>query len=222
MAEAVRFYFDPLCPWCYQTSRWVRRLEALGEVEVYWRVFSLAIVNGGDEGRAASDTGSAPALRTAVLVRREHDATAVGRFYAAHAAAIHERGQPVDDMATIEESLRSAGLDRSLARRAVADATTWDEVQREHDEVVAAHRAFGVPTIVLNGGDGPAMFGPVIVDVPQDAEALELWKHFSWLVRNGNFAEVKRERTRYPDLESIRRYRQRKAEQAKEARNAAA
>ncbi|TME44255.1 MAG: hypothetical protein E6I55_11230 [Chloroflexi bacterium] len=87
---------------------------------------------------------------------------------------------------------------------------------------MAMHRAFGVPTVVLDDGDGPAIFGPVIFDVPADAEALELWQHFSWLARNTNFAEVKRERTRYPDLESVRRSQQRKAEQASREQSAAA
>ena len=222
MADAIRFYFDPACPWCYQTSRWARRLEALGAVTVDWRVFSLAIVNRGDEGRAVSDTGSAPALRIASLIRREHDSAAVGRFYAAHGEAIHERGEQNDDISVLERALQSSGLDARLARRALEDATTWEDVQREHDDVVAMHRAFGVPTIVLDDGEGPAIFGPVIFDVPADAEALELWQHFSWLARNTNFAEVKRERTRYPDLESIRSYERRKAEQAKREQSAAA
>ena len=222
MADAIRFYFDPACPWCYQTSRWARRLEALGALDIDWRVFSLAIVNRGDEGRAAADTGSAPTLRTTIMIRREHDAAAVGRFYAAHGAAIHERGESIDDIAVLEASLRTAGLDPELARRALADATTWDDVQREHDDVVALHRAFGVPTIVFADGEGPAIFGPVIVDVPADAEALELWEHFSWLARNTNFAEIKRERSRRPDLESVRSYERRKAQQAKHEQSAAA
>ncbi|MEA2670982.1 MAG: hypothetical protein QOG45_1202, partial [Chloroflexota bacterium] len=78
MAEPIRFHLDPLCPWCYQTSRWVRRLEELGEVSVDWAVFSLAIGNKGDEGRAAADTGAAPGLRTLVLVRAEQGAAAAG------------------------------------------------------------------------------------------------------------------------------------------------
>lgn len=222
MAEAIRFYFDPACPWCYQTSRWARRLEALGTLDIDWRVFSLAIVNRDDEGRSASDSGSAPALRTAILIRREKDAAAVGRFYAAHGAAIHERGEQSDDIAVIERSLQTAGLDPGLARRALEDETTWDDVQREHDDVVAAHRAFGVPTIVFDAGDGPAIFGPVIIDVPADTEALELWEHFSWLARNTNFAEIKRERVRYPDLESVRSHERRKAQQARREHIAAA
>lgn len=222
MAEEIRFYFDPACPWCYQTSRWARRLEELGELTVDWRVFSLAIVNRGDEGRAAWDAGSAPALRTAVMVRRLHGGPAVGHFYAAHGAAIHERAEAGDDRTVIERSLRTAGLAPDLVHRAMDDETTWTDVQREHDEVVTQHQAFGVPTIVLDGGEGLAMFGPIVIDVPSDTEARALWQHFAWLARNDNFAEVKRERPRPPDLESVRRWQQRKAEEAKEKQRPAA
>jgi 2-hydroxychromene-2-carboxylate isomerase len=212
MADTVRFYFDPRCPWCYQTSRWVRRLDELGELTVTWAVFSLAIANQGDEGRAASTRGGAPALRTAIALRDAHGNAAVGRFYAALGAAIHERGESADDNAVIDAALLEAGADSSLRERALNDPETWTEVQREHDDVVRTHNAFGVPTIVLGGGTGPAIFGPVIIDVPGDNEAVELWRHVSWLVRNQNFAELKRERSRLPDLESIRRSLRRKAE----------
>ena len=109
MAENIRFYFDPLCPWCYQTSRWARRLDELGVVDVEWRVFSLAIVNGGDEGRSAADTGSAPSLRTAVAVRDAHGNDAVGAFYKALSDARHLRGLPLDDHAVIEASPARGG-----------------------------------------------------------------------------------------------------------------
>ena len=212
MPETIRFYVDPLCPWCYQTSRWARHLESAGEVTIDWRVFSLAIANKGDEGRAAPDSGSAPALRILSMVRAEHGAAAAGRFYAAIGAAVHERGATVDDAAVLTAALREAGLDESISARALRDPSTWDAVQAEHDEVVRTHRAFGVPTIVLEGGD--VMFGPIIVEVPDEREAVELWRHFSWLARNPNFAEVKRERTAAPDLESVRRWRARKASAA--------
>lgn len=216
MSEPIRFHFDPLCPWCYQTSRWVRRLEELGEVSVDWRVFSLAIANRGDEGRADSGAGSAPALRTAIRVREEHGPAAVGHFYATLGAVIHEEergddGPAVDDPAVIAAALQQAGLDPEIAGRAMADPGTWAAVQREHDELVADHRGFGVPTIVLEGGSVPAVFGPVITEVPGDAEAVELWRHVTWLVRYENFSELKRERTRHPDLASVRRWERRRA-----------
>ena len=206
MAQPIRFHLDPLCPWCYQTSRWVRRLEELGEVSVDWAVFSLAIGNKGDEGRAVDDRGAAPGLRTLVLVRAEQGSAAAGRFYAALGDAVHQRGARVDDPEVLTSALREAGLDEGLLGRALADPGTWQQVQEEHDAIVARHRGFGVPTIVLDGGEGAAIFGPVIVDVPEDdTEAVELWRHVSWLVGYENFAELKRERTRVPDLASVRK-----------------
>ena len=57
--------------------------------------------------------------------------------------------------------------------------------------------------MVLDGGDGPAIFGPVISRLPDDEEAVELWRHTSWLVRNGNFAELKRGRANTVDLPAV-------------------
>lgn len=222
MTEQIRFYFDPLCPWCYQTSRWARRLEELGIVEIDWRVFSLAIVNRGDEGRAAADTGSAPALRTAIAVRDAHGNAAVGAFYGAVSDALHQRAEKIDDPAVIEASLREAGLEAALLQRALADPATWEAVQREHDEAVNVHKAFGVPTIILDGGTGPQLFGPVISDIPDDQGAVDLWRHFAWMARNPNVAEIKRDRLPL-DLESIRSWRreQQKREREKQAQPAA-
>src|SRR5579864_5422249 len=114
MPEPVRFHFDPRCPWCYQTSRWMRRLEELGEVTVTWAVFSLAIANHGHEARGQPEQGGAAALRTAIAVRDALDNAAVGRFYAVLGAAVHERGEPVDDVRTIDAALSAAGIDASL------------------------------------------------------------------------------------------------------------
>jgi 2-hydroxychromene-2-carboxylate isomerase len=171
MAEAIRFYFDPLCPWCYQTSRWARHLEQAGEVSIDWAVFSLAIANRGDEGRAAAGSGSAPALRIARALRDAHGNAAAGNFYAALGAAVHERGETVDDPAVIAAALREARVEPDFAGRVLNDPSSWDAVLAEHDDVVAKHAAFGVPTIVLDGGDGPVMFGPIIVEVPDEKEA---------------------------------------------------
>ena len=222
MAENIRFYFDPLCPWCYQASRWARRLDELGVVDVEWRVFSLAIVNGGDEGRAAADTGSAPSLRTAITVRTTHGNAAVGAFYKALSDARHQRGLALDDREVIEASLREAGLEPELLDQALADPSTWEAVQREHDEAVTVHKAFGVPTIVLDGGAGPHLFGPIISDIPDDEGAVDLWQHFVWMARNPNVAEIKRDRLPL-DLESIRLWRREREQrdQEKQAQSAA-
>lgn len=207
MPERVRFHFDPICPWCYQTSRWARRLEELGVIEIDWGLFSLELQNAGDEPEelAAAHVKSGLALRTAVLVRDTAGRAAVGNFYKAIGERVHQRGESLEAPATVEGALADIGLDVTLCGKAAADEDTAEQVSLEHRELCQRTRSFGVPTIVLDGGDGPAIFGPVVTEVPNDEDAVELWRHVSWLVRYENFAELKRDRIAAPDLESVRR-----------------
>lgn len=191
----VKFHFDPRCPWCYQTSRWVRRLEELGEVEADWGVFSLEVVNLPDgEDPHQLEAVSGPALRTAILIRDKEGSQAIGRFYAALGKRIWETAPPAEDMlGAIRESLAEAGFDSSLVDQALEDPSTWEEVLKEHRDLVENTRSFGVPTIRVEGGG--TIFGPVISELPNDEDAVELWRHVSWLAAYENFSELKRDRT---------------------------
>jgi hypothetical protein len=196
-------YVDPFCPWCYQTARWARRLEELEVVELSWGFLSLEIQNAGD-GHIDIDshTRSVPAMRVALLVREQLGQAAAGRFYAAVSARMHERDEQLRRLETMEGALADCDLDPELATRALADRGTATRLMAEH--VALSERGFGVPTIVLDREDGPAMFGPVIPRVPNDEDALELWEHVSWIIRNANVYELKRNRSEYPDLEGLR------------------
>lgn len=207
MPERIRFYFDPICPWCYQTSRWARRLEELGVIEIDWGLFSLELQNAGNEPEelAAAHVKSGLALQTAVLVRDTAGGSAVGNFYKAIGERVHQRGERLEESATIEAALADIGLDVALCGKATGNEAAREQVSIEHRELCQRTRSFGVPTIVLDDGDGPAIFGPVISEVPTDEDAVELWRHVSWLVRYENFAELKRDRIADPDLESVRR-----------------
>jgi 2-hydroxychromene-2-carboxylate isomerase len=215
--EPIRFHFDPRCPWCYQTSRWASRLEELGEISIDWAFFCLEVVNlpeGGDP--LAVDARSGPALRTATLLRERLGPGAVGDLYSALGMRVWESELPmeVNDLDGIRASLSEIGADPSLLDEALADRRTWKAVVQEHQALVDRTGAFGVPTIVLDGGDGPAIFGPVIYRLPDDEDAIELWHHAIWLVRHGNFAELKRGRGGLPDLPAME-YRVRKHAEAK-------
>lgn len=85
MTEHIRFHFDPICPWCYQTSRWLKRVAELGEVELSWGLFSLELQNAGDEPEelASAHAQSKLALATAVAVREAGGSDAVGAYYGA-------------------------------------------------------------------------------------------------------------------------------------------
>jgi 2-hydroxychromene-2-carboxylate isomerase len=205
--EPIAFHLDPRCPWCWQTSTWIRHLAGLGVVSVSWGVFCLEIANfpkSFDEFDVARSV-AAPSLRTLVAVRdgsgpgTGHDAA--GAFYAALGTRYFDAEQDLREGATIEGALDDAGLDPAWYRRATDDPATWTTVVDEHHALVAETRSFGVPTIRLDGGAGPAIFGPVISNpVASDDEAVALWHHVSWLTRYDNFSELKRDRTTAPDL----------------------
>jgi predicted DsbA family dithiol-disulfide isomerase len=217
MADQVWFFADPLCPWCYQTSRWMRRLADLGEVDIHWGVFSLELngyLNRADgttrdpvrfePGRARS----AAALRTMVHLRATEGDAAVGAFYWALTDRYFHDLADLADPAVIAGALEAAGLAATRADEAQADPATWDAVRDEHLALVASTKAFGVPTIRLDAADGPAMFGPVIANPPADDDGTrELWTHTRWFIRNPNVTELKRgERVLQPDLAYWRKW----------------
>lgn len=208
MTERIRFVFDPICPWCYQTFRWLQRVAEIGEAELSWGLFSLELQNADSEQEelAAAHARSKLALATAVAVRDQEGADGVGAFYGALGRRVHEVGEPLDEPATVKGALRDADLEPGIADRAHADPAYADRVGIEHRALVERTRSFGVPTMVLDGGEGPAIFGPVVNEPPAtDEETVELFRHVVWLTRHPAFAELKRERDVPPDLESVRR-----------------
>lgn len=223
--ETVRFHFDPRCPWCWQTSVWARRLDKLGELTLEWGVFSLEVINlpeGGDRLALEQTAVSGPALRTALLLRDAEGHAAVGAFYQALGRRLWDEvppPRPEEMPDAVRATLTELGFDPALVDRALADPGTWDRVLAEHDEVVERVGAFGVPMLVLDGGTGPGIFGPVISELPSDEESIELWRHTAWLARHDTFFELKRNRTilKLPALDWTMEQRR----QAQAAKNAA-
>jgi hypothetical protein len=182
-------------------------------VELEWAPFSLEVVNL-EEGKdpRAIQAFSGPPLRTAVLLADAVGADAVGSFYGALGQRMFDAPPPPDDGETwARGALAAAGLSPELCDKALADASTWDRVVDETMRVVERVGRLGVPTLMFDPPDGPAVFGPVISEPPADDEAVELWRHTTWLVRNANFAEFKRKRSSLPDLAMIRWRRDRQA-----------
>ena len=170
--------------------RQVRRVRPVG---VRWRFFSLEEINKGDGTVDWEHGRSAPILRVLALVRRRHGDEGVDRFYTALGRARFEEERELDG-STVEAALEAAGLDRELRAAALADPATQDEVLAEHAAIAERLEAFGVPTIVLEAGEGPGIFGPVLNPVPEGEAAGELWDRVLWLTRLDGFFELKRSR----------------------------
>ena len=218
----ISFAFDPLCPWCWQTSKWIRRVEELGEADVTWGVYSLELAHHAD-GVAAGDplTNGVRGLRTAIAVRDKHGNEAMGAFYAALGTRYFEKLEPYEDASTFHSALEDVGLPAEIYDRAIATKQTFTKLVREHRLLVKETKAFGVPTIRTKGGEGPGMFGPVISEMPSDKEAIEMFDHVVWLIDHDNIAELKRDRVRDLDVERSRQWQRERAARARAKAKAA-
>ena len=144
-------------------------------------------------------------LRTAVKAREVGGNDGIGAYYQAIGHRAFDLVESVDELDTIRAAAVDAGFDASLVDDALADDSTWETLKSEHTILCDETRSFGVPTIRLDGGQGPALFGPVISNPAESTEeAVELWRHVRWLTAYDNFAELKRDRLP-PDLEAYRR-----------------
>jgi hypothetical protein len=211
----VTVYVDPGCPWCFQTARWAAQLEGAGVLDLSWGFLPLEIHNAADrELDLEVHNRAVPSMRVGQLVRDELGPAAAGRYYLEFAGRVHHRDEPIKRFETMRGALTDAGLDEAYAERALADDGTAERLMAEYRLI--ADRAIGVPTFEFDGHGGPTMFGPVIARLPDAAGALDLWRHFEWVVRNQNVYEMKGMRTELPDLEGLRL-----AQERREARLAA-
>jgi len=203
--EKINFHFDPVCPWAWLTSRWATRLEELGEIEIDWRLFSLGVANL-PEGESVPDGPvghSGEALQLLAQARRIGGNRAVARLYTAMGTAAHVRHEKLVESEVLAQAWSEAELEPKQRESASGDPDLWRDVLSDHQAAVAACQAFGVPTLVLDGGKGPGIFGPVITEVPGDAESSELLQDVLRCTRRGYFFELKRDRTGHPPQTAV-------------------
>jgi 2-hydroxychromene-2-carboxylate isomerase len=208
-APDVEFFWDPVCPWAWITSCWVREVQRLRGLDVDWRFISLRMVN---EGRPDADYPASHQevhdrglrlLRVAAAVRADHGRGVVGELYRAYGHAMHnERDRArFDEPAAIVAVLR--GLDLPGEHADAATSTAFDDVIRL-DTTAALERCggnVGTPVISWSPPDGASFFGPVISKAPKGDEALRLWDAISELGANPWFSELKRSTRSAPQFD---------------------
>ncbi|QLL05637.1 DsbA family protein [Mycobacterium vicinigordonae] len=186
----VDFHFDPMCPFAYQTSLWIREVRAQLDVTIGWRFFSLEEVNRieGKKHPWERDWSYGWSLMRIGALLRRTDMDLLDRWYAAIGHELHTLGGKPHDPAVARTLLASIGADESTLDAALADSSTHDEVRAEHQRVVDAG-GFGVPTLFL---DGQCLFGPVLIDPPTGADAVKLWTVVSGMAELPHVYELQR------------------------------
>jgi hypothetical protein len=219
MSDAdIHFYFDPVCPFAWMTSKWVRIVQGQRDYTVDWRFISLRLVNSSVDydrqfppGYEAGHTAGLRLLRVAARTRAGHGRAAAGRLYEAIGTRVFDSAadsEPADDgyrgtRAFVEPILAGAGLPAELAD-ALDDTSLDAEIRRETDEALAlTGKDVGTPIIQFQPPAGVAFFGPVISRLPSEAEAVPLWDNVVGLASFPGFAELKRSLRERPQLRSF-------------------
>ncbi len=200
----LQFYFDPVCPWAYITSRWVTEVRAQRGYDVSWKFISLFMINDergyGEANKAWRDGHFAglQALRVASAARAAAGNDAVDAVYTALGKAIHVDKRRPEQSGGMQNLLRSvlgeAGLNADWA--ASADDELHDEVIRHETKFAleSTGKDVGTPILIFHPGtsEQASFFGPVISKIPRGADATRLWDAVYTLATTSGMAELKR------------------------------
>ena len=176
----VDFHFDVMCPWAYQTSKWIRNVRAQNGLTINWKFFSLEEVNlrEGKKHPWERDWSYGWSMMRIGAILRRQSMDNLDKWYERSGRALHEEGKRPHDPDVARHLLEEIGMDPNIVDESLLDESTHEEIKVDHRRVIDAG-GYGVPTLFF--GDHP-LYGPVLIDPPEGERAMRLWDTVvSWL-----------------------------------------
>ena len=197
----VDFWFDPVCPWAWITSRWMLEVEQVREVDVRWHVMSLAVLNENREGlsdryREAMVKAWAP-VRVLIAAAGRHGDGILLPLYTAMGTRFHNLQQREHDE-VLPAALAEAGADPDLI--GAAESTDYDAAVRASHEHGITRVGNDVGTPIVSVG-GASFFGPIVTPIPRGEAAGQLWDGLLLMAGVPGFYELKRSRDERPSFD---------------------
>lgn len=195
--QTADFWFDPICPWAWMTSRWMLEVEKIRDIDVRWNVMSLAYLNAerdlDEDYRQMMDEAWGP-VRVVMAARAAHGDEVVADLYTALGNRFHLEQKP-RDRATVVAALGEVGLPETLADAMTSTDYDEDLKKEHHAGMDQVGTEVGTPVISVGG---VAFFGPVVSPAPKGDAAGQLWDGVTLVAGVDGFFELKRSRTRDP------------------------
>ena len=176
----VDFHFDVMCPWAYQTSKWIRNVRAQNGLTINWKFFSLEEVNlrEGKKHPWERDWSYGWSMMRIGAILRRQSMENLDKWYERSGRALHEEGKRPHDPDVARYLLEEIGMNPNIVDKSLLDESTHEEIKDDHQRVIDAG-GYGVPTLFF--GNHP-LYGPVLIDPPEGERAMRLLDTVvSWL-----------------------------------------